>query len=420
MKKIIICCLCLVMLLALCACQSEQAKAVDAQIDAIGTVTLDSEAAISEAEAAFAALSEKDQKGVKKAQTLQAARETYQTLVWQEQAAAVDTAIDRIGTVTLQSEAAIKNARAQYDAASSDVQPYVTKYDTLTAAEDELAALQAADVDQQIAAIGTVTSGSDSAIRTARRAYDALSDEAKAHVARIDTLTAAEETYRDLRTEEVAVKIDAIGTVTLDSVLTVRQVRAAYNDLPSDLAPYVRNTDVLEAAEAKLLQLQTEQKPALIAKSKIDQDAFSGITLYYASTIPFEDESQAWIYGIRNFILPYVGVIDGEAYLFTLCHYTDSSWVFFEDVSFLIDGEQAGTWSFDYFDVDRNTFYGGVSEAAYCDMSEADIDLLLRIAASDQTIVRFQGDNDHADFTISAEDKQAIRDTVNLYFALKG
>ena len=420
MKKIIICCLCLVLLLTLCACQSEAAKAVDAQIDAIGTVTLDSDAVISEAEAAFAALSEKDQKGVKKAQTLQSARETYQTLVWQEQAAAVDTAIDRIGTVTLQSEAAVKNARAQYDAAGSDVQPYVTKYDTLTAAEDELAALQASEVDQQIAAIGTVTSGSDSAIRTARRAYDALSDEAKARVARIDTLTAAEEAYRDLRTEEVAVKIDAIGEVTLGSVLTIRQVRAAYNDLPSDLAPYVRNTDVLEAAEAKLLQLQTEQKPALIAKSKLYRDTFSDITIYYASTIPFDDEAQAWIYGIRNFILPYVGITDGETFLFTLCHYTGSSWVFFEDVSFLIDGEQAGTWSFDYFDVERNTFYGGVSEAGHYDMKDADIDLLLRIAASDQTIVRFQGDSDHADFTISAEDKQAILDTVNLYFALKG
>lgn len=51
--------------------------------------------------------------------------------------------INAIGTVTLESETIINNARSMYDALSSDAKKYVTNYDVLVAAEATLAQLKA-------------------------------------------------------------------------------------------------------------------------------------------------------------------------------------------------------------------------------------------------------------------------------------
>ncbi|MBQ8975328.1 MAG: hypothetical protein IJ072_06370, partial [Oscillospiraceae bacterium] len=59
-----------------------------------------------------------------------------------EAAKAVDNKIAAIGTVTLNSESAIKAARKAYDALTGDQKALVTKYSTLTAAEATLAKLQ--------------------------------------------------------------------------------------------------------------------------------------------------------------------------------------------------------------------------------------------------------------------------------------
>ena len=62
MKKILLWVLAAAMMLSLAACgKSEAAKAVDDQIAAIGEVTLESEGAISEAEAAVDALADFEQ-----------------------------------------------------------------------------------------------------------------------------------------------------------------------------------------------------------------------------------------------------------------------------------------------------------------------------------------------------------------------
>ena len=43
----------------------------------------------------------------------------------------------------------------------------------------------------------------------------------------------------------------------------------------------------------------------------------------------------------------------------------------------------------------------------------------LKIAASEQTVIRFEGDHKLYDLTVSAEDKQAIVDIINLYYAMQ-
>ena len=52
--------------------------------------------------------------------------------------------IEAIGTVTLESEAAIEAARAAYDALTEEQQALVSNYETLTAAEQALEALLSA------------------------------------------------------------------------------------------------------------------------------------------------------------------------------------------------------------------------------------------------------------------------------------
>lgn len=121
-------------------------------------------------------------------------------------AAAVDSLIAEIGDVTLDSKQAIETARAAYDNLTPTQKTYVTKLNTLTAAEAELARLEAeakdkadreaaAQVDEMIERLFPVTRYSGPAIRMARAAYEALTEDQKALVTRYNDLVRAEKEY---------------------------------------------------------------------------------------------------------------------------------------------------------------------------------------------------------------------------------
>ena len=187
-------------------------KSVEALIDAIGTVTLDSKSAIDEARAAYDKLTAEQQAKVSNYATLTAAETTYAKLVQdkadQDAADAVIAKIDAIGTVTLDSKSAIDEARAAYDKLTAEQQAKVSNYATLTAAETTYAKLVQDKTDQDAAdaviakinAIGTVTLKSKKAIDAARKAYDGLTDAQKALVPAsvVKTLTDAETAYSNL------------------------------------------------------------------------------------------------------------------------------------------------------------------------------------------------------------------------------
>ena len=77
MRRILAAALALVLALMLCACKSAEAKSVEAQIGQIGDVTLESAAAIEEAEASFAALTEEQKAEVKLRCAACRARDVY-------------------------------------------------------------------------------------------------------------------------------------------------------------------------------------------------------------------------------------------------------------------------------------------------------------------------------------------------------
>ena len=112
----------------------------------------------------------------------------------------VEKLIDAIGTVTLDSEKAIKAARNAYDALTEEQKELVGNYQTLLDAEAKLADLQAADaVEKLIDAIGTVTLDSEEAIKAARDAYDALTEEQQELVGNYQTLLDAEAKLAQLK-----------------------------------------------------------------------------------------------------------------------------------------------------------------------------------------------------------------------------
>ena len=173
-------------------------------------------------------------------------------------ASKVDDKIAAIGTVTLESESAITAARSAYDELPAGWNAYVTKYADLEAAEKKLADLKAANkVINQIDAIGTVTLGSEATITAVRSAFNALSADQQALVTNLSVLEAAEAELAALKAPGIVTdKINAIGTVTLESEAAITEARSAYDALTAEQKAQVTNLSVLEAAEAELAALQ--------------------------------------------------------------------------------------------------------------------------------------------------------------------
>ena len=182
------------------------AAAVDNLIDAIGEVTLKSKQAIETARAAYDNLTPTQKTYVTKLDTLTAAETAYKNLVDRKAADDVIEKINEIGKVTLESKTAIEAARAAYNALTNDQKLLVENYNVLTAVEAELARLEAeakdkadreaaAQVDEMIERLFPVTRYSGPAIRMARAAYDALTEDQKALVTRYNDLVRAEKEY---------------------------------------------------------------------------------------------------------------------------------------------------------------------------------------------------------------------------------
>ena len=120
----------------------------------------------------------------------------------------VEALIDAIGTVTLDSKSAIDEARKAYDKLTAAQQARVSNYAALTAAETTYAKLVQDKADQDAAdaaiakinAIGVVSRAAKSRIDAARKAYDGLTDAQKALVPAsvVKTLTDAETAYSNL------------------------------------------------------------------------------------------------------------------------------------------------------------------------------------------------------------------------------
>lgn len=176
--------------------------------------------------------------------------------------------IDAIGTVTLNSETAINRARTAYDALSEAAKALVTNYQTLVNAEmslenlkseaDSSALREKADyVIGLISALFPLSFSSDGQVAEARAAYDALPEDAKALVTNYQTLLDAEaEVPYVMEALYVVSMIESIGTVTLDSESMITAARSMYEALSAKAKEYVSNYQTLLDAEAVLEDLK--------------------------------------------------------------------------------------------------------------------------------------------------------------------
>ena len=258
----------------------QKADAVVTKIKNIGTVTLKSESKIKQARTAYNKLTDKQKTLVTNYDVLEKAEKDLADLKAADQ---VSKNITNIGTVTLESEDVIKEARTAYNKLTDKQKTLVTNYDVLEKAEKDLADLKAADqVSKNITNIGTVTLESEDVIKEARTAYDALTDAQKELVSNKDVLEKAEKDLADLKAaDQVSKNITNIGTVTLESEDAIKEARTAYDALTDAQKKLVSNKDVLEKAETTLKELQDAKAADVKAAEEVTNkiSAIGDVTL---------------------------------------------------------------------------------------------------------------------------------------------
>lgn len=362
MKKYLVVIMAVLMALCLCACgKSEAVKAAEEKIAAIGEVTLDSEKRISAAEKAVEKLSDDELKQLDKAEELKKAREKYERLV-ESKAAVVDSLIVQIGEVTIESEEKIEAARQEYDAVPASVKSRVKGLTELESAENMLIMLRAQRVDNLIDQIGEVTLESADKINAAQQAFNRLKKNEKAQVKNVSRLTRAREEFAALQKQEK------------------------------------------EAKRAEALKL--------LENMRLDEDKVRHLKFYYPS-IWRVNQNETWIADKRCFILPYIGMDDhGGVWMRVVYNFTNDDWVFFKKITVAAD-EKRYYRSFEDYDIVRDVD-GGVRE--YIDIDGvSDVEMLLAIANSKETIVRFEGEEFVYDFIVKEIDKRAIREVLLVY-----
>lgn len=187
--------------------------------------------------------------------------------------------------VTLASEQAITEARTAYDKLPDSAKQYVGNYTTLIVAEAKLADLKAADaVDQKIAAIGTVTPASEKAIKDARAAYDALTSEQKALVKNLNTLTAAEAKLKELVNDTTAPIISEIEngkTYYGDTAFSV-------TELNLDKVTVDGNKVTPDKTTGKYVIPADNQEHTIVAVDKTGNQSECKIKVYKIYTVTFK------------------------------------------------------------------------------------------------------------------------------------
>ena len=194
------------LVVAVCACnqkkKSDAAKHADELISEIGTVDLDSEDDIIAAEDAVSLLSEDEVESLESMEDLKKARNDYNDLVDESLISDVESKIEAIGTVTVDSKDDIDEAQTAYDSLKKRLKSRVSNLNVLEEAQsayDDL--LLVCEVEGKISAIGTVSVNSKDDIDEAQAAYDALEDRLKNNVSNLNILEEAQESFDEIKAD---------------------------------------------------------------------------------------------------------------------------------------------------------------------------------------------------------------------------
>ncbi len=180
------------------------------------------------------------------------------------------------------------------------------------------------------------------------------------------------------------------------------------------LANYFADSD--EAATA------AERKNAIVAAIKAEGEAaLKTLNATYDKVQKltwYQSKSQPQYVDICCYLYPYIGRYDhGTTWLRVAVNYTDAQtnagWIFFNTIIFSVDGENT-TKYFSRSDILRDNDTE-VWETADFEPNATEIALLRSIANSNETIIRFQGDEYYYDHIVTAKEKTAILDVLTAY-----
>lgn len=275
------------------------------------------------------------------------------------------------------------------------------------------------EFEELVDKIGKVTLDSEEAIKKAEAACEELSKKEKKQTDKDEELEEIRKTFdalvNDAKIKDVESKIDAIGEVTLESSAKIDEAQKAYDELSDENKAKVKNADKLTKAAEALETIKQEEAQKLLAGMRVDEDRVREIKFYYPSTMKFY--SDGWAADISCFVMPYIGVDDSSSWLRLIYNYTSGDWIFFKKITIMADGEKYYK-TFNYYDVVRDNANGDIWEYVDVEPSEADIEMLWAIANSEETIVRFEGDEYYDDYTVTASNKQGIKEALMAYEAL--
>lgn len=237
----------------------EKISAVEAYINQIGTVNLESKTYINVARSAYDELSDELKAKVSNYDVLESAEKEYARLLEESEvdeadkkaASAVDELINKLEPVTIDKKDAILQARKAYDTLTKKQQSLVAHPEYLNRAEQTYDKLKAQEVSAEISAIltGTITLNSKDAIYKAQQLYDALTDNQKKLVTNYKQLQNAKATYQNLILASPVIElIKNIGEVTLEKGGAITRAIEAYNALTAEQQELVSNYSVLEEA----------------------------------------------------------------------------------------------------------------------------------------------------------------------------
>ncbi len=274
--------------------------------------------------------------------------------------------------------------------------------------------------EEAVKAIGQVTLESGDAINKAESAITALSAEDKENFKMQKDFEEAKSEYERIVLEneasEVEKMISEMGEVSIDNLNNINAVQSKYDSLSDEAKKLVKNYNILSSAQESIAADKKAKADELLSTMRVDEDRVRNIKFYYPKG--WRHYSDYWAADIKSFVLPYIGVSGDDIWLRMVCNYTADDWVFFEKITFSVDGKNFYKF-FNYYDVVRDNDGGDIWEYVDIEVGETEIEILKAIANSNETIVRFEGDEYYRDITIAAEDKKGIVEALTVYEMLK-
>lgn len=318
----------------------------------------------------------------------------------------LEKTLKSLETITEESKDTIESAKIMFDNLTGEEKEQVKNINILEEAEkkyeDLINTKLAKEIDESILAIGEVTLEKSEEIEALRDKYEKSDNKVKIKVTNLDVLESAEIGL-------IEQSINQLGNMTLEKEKQMREIMSKCNE--NNIAK-ISNYNILVEAEKELRNLKEEALNKELQKFNAKVDKVAGITWY-------EPKCNPRYVNTRCYVLPYLGKQDTFTYMRLKLVYTGDDWIFFERITFLIDGERH-YMNFNYGDVKRDHSYGDVWEVADVFVTTVEEEIIEKIANSKETIVRFQGDEYYYDYTIPNNDKIGMKQILDAYNIIYG